>query len=86
MALVLPIAARWVEHYSLQHLDKRKPSQRIRDIMPSFIQALDNEDDVDVEDKESVCNAVENCINPPNHSAAMKTAAAERWKIAIETT
>ncbi len=52
--------------------------------MSSFIQALDNEDDADVEDEEIVCNAVANCIGPPNYSAAMKTAVAERWKIAIE--
>jgi hypothetical protein len=52
--------------------------------MSSFIQAFDNEDDPDVEGEEIVCNAVYNCIDPPNCSAAMKTAAAERWKIAIE--
>jgi hypothetical protein len=50
-------------------------------MMSSFIQTLDNKDDVDFE---VVCNAVENCLDPPNYSAAMKTAAAERWKIAIE--
>ncbi len=52
--------------------------------MSSFIQALDDEDDTEVADDEVVCNAVENRIDPPNYSAATTTAAAERWKIAIE--
>jgi hypothetical protein len=52
--------------------------------MSSFIQALDDEDDAEVDDDEVVCNAVENCIDPPNYSAAMKTAAAEHWKNATE--
>jgi hypothetical protein len=52
--------------------------------LSSFIQALDDEDDPDVEDDEVLCNAIENCIDPQNYSAAMKTAVAERWKTGIE--
>jgi hypothetical protein len=73
-----------IERATTRRADKIKPSQRIRDIIPSFVQALDSEDDADVEDEEIVCDAVENCIDPPNCSAAMKTVAAERWNIAIE--
>ncbi len=67
-----------IERATTRRADKRKTSQRIRYIMSSFIQALDNDVDADVEDEEIVCNAVGNCIDPPNYSAAMKTAAAER--------
>jgi hypothetical protein len=33
---------------------------------------------------EVLCYAIQNCIDPPNYSAAMKTADAERSKTAIE--
>jgi hypothetical protein len=64
--------------------DKRKPSQRVRDIMSSFIQALEAEDNTDTEDDTILCNTIESCIDPPNYKAAMKTAAAHKWKNAIE--
>jgi hypothetical protein len=73
-----------IERAITRKANKRKPSQRVRDIMSSFIQALNDEDDPDVEDDEVLCNAIENCIDPPNYSAAMKTVAAEYWKTAIE--
>ncbi len=68
-----------IERATTRQADKRKPSQRIRDIMASFIQAL--EDD---EDEAIICNAMATCIDPPNYNAAMSTAAADRWNIAIE--
>jgi hypothetical protein len=73
-----------IERATTRRADKRRPSQRVRDILSSFIQALDDEDDPDVEDDEVLCNAIENCIDPQNYSAAMKTAVAERWKTGIE--
>jgi hypothetical protein len=68
-----------IERATTRQADKRKSSQRIRDIMASFIQAL--EDD---EDEAIMCNAVATCIDPPNNNAAMKTEVADRWNIAIE--
>jgi hypothetical protein len=72
-----------IERATTRKAGKRKPSQRVRHIMSSFIKTLDDEDDPDVEDDEVLCKAIENCIDPPNYSAAMKTAAAERWQTAI---
>jgi hypothetical protein len=52
--------------------------------MSSFIKALDDEENADGEDANVLCNEVESSLDPPNNSAAMKTAAAERWKIVIK--
>jgi hypothetical protein len=67
---------------STRTADKRKPSRRVRDILSSLIETLGvDEDDVT---NAAICNAVEASLDPTNYTAAMKTPAAEQWKIAIE--
>ena len=54
-----------IERAITRKANQRKPSQRVRDIMSSFIQALNDEDDPGADDDEVLCNAIENCIDPP---------------------
>ena len=80
-----PAVARPVERILTRTADKRKPSRRVRDILSSFIETLEDEiNEEDVHDT-TACNAIETTLDPPNYTAAMKTPNAEQWKTAIES-
>ncbi len=58
----------------------------MRDILTSFIETQDSEDDDKDGDKDEVmCNTVASSRDPPNYAAAIKTPQAEQWRIAIES-
>jgi hypothetical protein len=58
----------------------------VRDILTSFIETQDSEDDDKGSDKDEVmCNTVASSRDPPNYAAEIKTPQAEQWRIAIES-
>jgi hypothetical protein len=71
---VKPLEPTVVERMPTRTIHKRKPSRRVRDILSSFIDTL--EDDEDDDANEATCNAVESSLDLPNYTAAMKTTAA----------
>jgi hypothetical protein len=80
-----PAVARSAERILTRTADKRKPSRRVRDILSSFIETLEDEiNEEDVHDT-TACNAIETTLDPPNYTAAMRTPDAEHWKTAIES-
>ncbi len=80
-----PAVARPVERILTRTADKRKPSRRVRDILSSFIETLEDEINEEESHDTTVCNAIETNLDPPNYTAAMKTPDAEQWKTAIES-
>jgi hypothetical protein len=80
-----PTVVQPVERILTRTADKRKPSRRVRDILSSFIETLENDESNEEDVHETTaCNAIETTLDPPNYTAAMKTPDAEHWKTAIE--
>jgi hypothetical protein len=80
-----PVAARPVDRILTRTADKRKPSRRVRDILSSFIETLEDKiNEKDTHDT-TACNVIETNLDPPNNTAAVKTPDAEHWKTAIES-